>query len=141
MPPDVTGVTDPTDGADPTVPTEPTGQRIYHCSLVADWQAAQSAGEYTISSRGRTLEQEGYVHASYPGQVAGVLQRFYADVTEPMCLLAVDPDKLGVPVIAENLTGGHELFPHIYGAVPVTAVVEVAALVRDGQSGWRSPVG
>ena len=57
------------------------------------------------------------------------------------CLLAVDPDKLGVPVIAENLTGGHELFPHIYGAVPVTAVVEVAALVRDGQSGWRSPVG
>ena len=114
---------------------------IYHCSLLADWHAAQAAGEYTISSRGRTLEREGFVHACYSGQIAGVLQRFYADVTEPMCLLTIDPDKLGVPVIAENLVGGSELFPHIYGPIPVDAVVEVAALVRDGQAGWRSPSG
>lgn len=120
---------------------------IYHCALVADWQAAQEgrsgqgAGQYTISSRGRTLEQEGFVHASYAGQVAGVLQRFYADVTDPMCLLVIDPDKLGVPVIAENLIGGSELFPHIYGPVPVSAVVEVVELVSDESSGWRSPVG
>ena len=123
---------------------------IYHCALVADWQAAQEgqsgesgqgAGQYTISSRGRTLEHEGFVHASYAGQVAGVLQRFYADVTDPMCLLVIDPDKLGVPVIAENLIGGSELFPHIYGPVPVSAVVEVVALIRDESSGWRSPIG
>ena len=113
---------------------------IYHCSLVADWQAAQQVGEYTVSSRGRTLEQEGFVHAGYSGQIAGVLQRFYADVTEPMCLLVIDPDKVGAPVIVENLAGGEELFPHVYGPVPVSAVVEVAALVRDGQAGWRSPV-
>jgi len=121
--------------------SEPSGRLIYHCSLVADWRAAQTAGEYTMSSRGRTLEQEGFVHASYPGQIAGVLQRFYADVSEPMCLLVIDPDKLGVPVIAENLTGGQELFPHIYGAIPVSAVVDVVALVRDTPAGWRSPVG
>ena len=127
--------------------SDPPGQLIYHCALVADWQAAQSgqsdqtAGEYTVSSRGRTLEQEGFVHAGYAEQISGVLQRFYADVAEPMCLLVIDPDKLGAPVIAENLAGGEELFPHIYGAVPVSAVVEVTALVRDGQSGWRSPVG
>ena len=94
-----------------------------------------------MSSRGRTLEQEGFVHASYPGQITSVLQGFYADVTEPMCLLVIDPDKLGVPVIAENLTGGQELFPHIYGAIPVSAVVDVVALVRDTPAGWRSPVG
>ena len=123
------------------------GRLIYHCALVADWQAAQSgqsdqtAGEYTVSSRGRTLEQEGFVHAGYAEQISGVLQRFYADVAEPMCLLVIDPDKLGTPMIAENLTGGTELFPHIYGPIPVTAVVEVAGLVRDGQAGWRSPVG
>ena len=121
--------------------SEPSGRLIYHCSLVADWRAAQTDGEYTMSSRGRTLEQEGFVHASYPGQIAGVLQRFYADVTEPMCLLVIDPDKLGVAVIAENLTGGQELFPHIYGAIPVSAVVDVVALVRDTPAGWRSPVG
>ncbi len=81
------------------------------------------------------------MHASYAGQIAGVLQRFYADVTEPMCLLVIDPDKLGVPVVAENLIGGSELFPHIYGPVPVSAVVEVVALIRDESSGWRSPIG
>ncbi|HEY5117502.1 MAG TPA: DUF952 domain-containing protein [Nakamurella sp.] len=133
--------------------SDPPGRLIYHCALVADWQAAQSArsarsgqsdqtvGEYTISSRGRTLEQEGFVHAGYAGQIAGVLQRFYADVAEPMCLLIVDPDKVGAPVIAENLNGGTELFPHIYGPIPVSAVVDVTGLVRDGQAGWRSPVG
>ena len=104
-------------------------------------QSAQPVGEYAISSRGRTLEQEGFVHASYPGQIAGVLQRFYSDVTEPMCLLVIDPEKLGAPVVDENLAGGDELFPHIYGAIPVSAVVEVVPLVRDGRAGWRSPVG
>ena len=126
---------------DESEPSDQSGRMIYHCSLAGDWQAAQAVGEYTVSSRGRTLEQEGFVHASYPGQIAGVLQRFYADVTEPMCLLVIDPDKLGVPVIAENLTGGQELFPHIYGAIPVSAVVDVVALVRDTPAGWRSPVG
>lgn len=131
----------------PAVPEGPISPRpisprlIYHCSLVADWQTAQVVGEYTVSSQGRTLEQEGFVHAGYVGQIAGVLQRFYADVAEPMCLLVIDPDKLGAPVIAENLAGGEELFPHIYGAIPVSAVVEVTALVRDRHAGWRSPVG
>ena len=126
---------------DESEPSDQSGRMIYHCSLAGDWRAAQAVGEYTVSSRGRTLEQEGFVHASHSGQIAVVLQRFYADVTEPMCLLVIDPDKLGVPVIAENLTGGQELFPHIYGAIPVTAVVEVVALVRCEQAGWGSPVG
>jgi uncharacterized protein (DUF952 family) len=110
---------------------------IYHCSLVADWQAALTTGEYAISSRGRSLAEEGFVHASYAHQVAGVLRRYYADVTEPMCLLTIDPDLLGVPVVAENLTGGEELFPHIYGAIPVSAVIAVNPLVRDELTGWR----
>lgn len=143
-------MSDVPDVPDLAVGSEPSDRLIYHCALVADWQAAQvgrsgeaepTGGEYTVSSRGRTVEQEGFVHASYAGQVAGVLHRFYADVTEPMCLLVIDPDKLGVPVVAENLIGGSELFPHIYGPVPVSAVVEVAALVRDESSGWRSPIG
>ncbi|ACV78620.1 DUF952 domain-containing protein [Nakamurella multipartita] len=101
---------------------------IFHCSLLTDWQAAQAAGEYTISTRGRTLAQEGFIHASYAGQVDGVRRRFYADVTEPMVLLRIDPDRLGVPVVPESPPGVDELFPHIYGPVPVTAVVAVTEL-------------
>jgi uncharacterized protein (DUF952 family) len=113
-------------------------EQIYHVSLVADWQAAQVIGQYTISSRGTTLEQEGFVHACYANQVPGVLQRFYADVTEPLCLLTIDRNLVGARVVAENLIGGDELFPHIYGPVPVHAVTEVVDLVRD-DDGWHRP--
>ena len=109
---------------------------IYHCSLVSDWEQAERSGSYTISSRGRTLQQEGFVHASYAEQVPGVLQRFYADLTEPLCLLAIDPDRVGSAVVAENLTGGEELFPHIYGPVPADAVTAVTPLTRD-DDGWH----
>lgn len=98
---------------------------IYHCSLVSDWEAAKAAGEYTISTRGRTLEQEGFLHASYADQVDGVLARYYAGVTEPMVLLVIDPDRLTVPVIPESPPGTDEKFPHIYGPLDPAAVVEV----------------
>jgi uncharacterized protein (DUF952 family) len=110
---------------------------IYHISLVAEWRAARGAGEYTMSSNGVTLEQQGFIHCCYATQINGVLQRFYTDVTEPMCLLAIDPDRIFVPVVAENLEGGSELFPHIYGPIPITAVTEVSMLTRDEHTGWR----
>jgi glutathione S-transferase len=117
----------------------PVGSRpIYHCSLVSDWELAQRSGTYAISSRGRTLEQEGFVHASYAEQVPGVLQRFYADLEVPLCLLVIDPELVAAPVVAENLTGGDELFPHVYGPIPVAAVSAVIELPRDA-SGWQAP--
>jgi len=112
-------------------------EEIYHVSLVSDWRAARGAGEYTMSSNGVTLAEQGFIHCCYSNQTRGVLQRFYADVTEPMCLLAIDPDRLLVSVIAENLEGGEELFPHIYGPIPITAVTEVSMLTRDEYTGWR----
>ena len=111
---------------------------IFHCSLRSDWQAAQAVGEYIISSRGRTLADEGFIHACYSHQIDAVLARFYGDVTEPMCLLRIDPGLLTVPVVAENLLGGDELFPHIYGPLPVDAVDRVQALRHDA-TGWRTP--
>jgi uncharacterized protein (DUF952 family) len=110
---------------------------IYHVSLVSEWRAARGAGEYTMSSNGVTLAQQGFIHCCYVNQIQDVLQRFYADVTEPMCMLAIDPDRVQAPVIAENLEGGAELFPHIYGPIPISAVTEVTMLTRDEFTGWR----
>ena len=116
---------------------------IYHVSLAADWTAAQAAGEYTVSTRGRTLEQEGFLHASYADQVPGVLDRFYADVTEPMVLLVIDPDRLTVPLVPEcppGATGeGAQKFPRLYGPLDPAAVVEVLPLARS-TAGWTAPV-
>jgi uncharacterized protein (DUF952 family) len=99
---------------------------IYHAALPADWEAAVMAGRYEVSSRGRTLAEEGFIHAAYEHQLGGVLERYYADVDE-VVVLAIDPDALDVSVIDEPVGG--ELFPHIYGAIPVAAVV--AAVPRE----------
>ena len=50
---------------------------------------------------------------------------FYADATAPLVVLVIDTDLLNAPVVVENLDGGDEGFPHIYGPLPTTAVVDV----------------
>ena len=97
---------------------------IYHVATAEDWARARREGTYTTSTRGRTLEQEGFIHASRADQWRGVHARFYADVDEPLLLLEIDTDRLGCPVVDEpGEPGSHETFPHIRGPVPATAVV------------------
>ena len=99
---------------------------IYHLATAEDWARARRDGSYTTSTRGRSLEQEGFLHASRADQWRGVHARFYADVTEPLVLLEIDTDLLGCPVVEEpGEPGGTETFPHVYGPLPVTAVRRV----------------
>lgn len=98
---------------------------IFHLALLRDWEAAQRTGSYTISTRGRSLAEEGFIHASRADQWTAVRDRFYGDVTEPMVLLQIDPALLGVPVVDEEpFPGAGETFPHVYGPLPVRAVVK-----------------
>jgi glutathione S-transferase len=98
---------------------------IFHLALVSDWQAAVAAGEYTVSSLGVTLEEEGFIHASRADQWEGVKQRYYSDVTEPLVLLVIDPARLSAPLVVEEAPGAGESFPHIYGPLNLDAVVEL----------------
>lgn len=99
---------------------------IFHLALASDWAHAQPDGEYRISTRGRTLEQEGFIHASRDlPQARAVAARFYADVTEPLLLLHIDETRLRVPVVLETPPGSAEQFPHIYGPLPIPAVAAV----------------
>jgi uncharacterized protein (DUF952 family) len=99
--------------------TEP----IFHLALVRDWDAARTAGEYTVSTLGRSLAEEGFIHASHEGQWRGVRDRFYSDVTEPLVLLVIDRSRLTAEVREEAVPGLDEDFPHIYGAINLDAVV------------------
>src|SRR4051794_36298357 len=101
---------------------------IYHLTFDVEWDAAVTVGTYRMSSRGTTLESEGFLHFAYADQVAGVAQRFWHRPEFPVVLLTVDPDLLGLPVVAENTSGGTELFPHVYGPLPVAAVVRVTPI-------------
>ncbi len=105
-------------------------EHVFHIALAADWEAAQEAGDYRVSTLGRTLEQEGFLHASFTHQWQGVRAAFYADVGDPLVLLEIDPGRLDVPLVVESPDGrpGAEAFPHVYGPLPVSAVVTVRPL-------------
>src|ERR1700675_3398384 len=67
---------------------------IYHIATVADWEQALEDGEYTTSSRGRTLAEEGFIHASTAGQVVWVANSYYPGMSD-LLLLVIDTAKVG----------------------------------------------
>lgn len=100
---------------------------LYHLALAEEWHEAKAAGLYRRSTRGMDLEQVGFIHASYADQIAGTHARFYADLpARSLRLLTLDPARLaaaGVAVIAEPAPESGERFPHLYGALPIEAVL------------------
>jgi uncharacterized protein (DUF952 family) len=107
-----------------------------HMAMPDDWAAAQRAGEYRMSTRGVTLEQEGFIHCSFDEQVEGTANRFYADVDE-LVLLRIDPALLDSTVVVEPpFPGAVELFPHVYGPIPLASVISATSW-RRGPEGWR----
>jgi uncharacterized protein (DUF952 family) len=99
---------------------------IHHVATVADWEAARESGSYTTSTRGLTLEQEGFLHASRADQVGDVYDRYYADADEPLVLLTIDTDLLDVPWREDPV--GQDTYPHVYGALSPVAVLEARPL-------------
>jgi uncharacterized protein (DUF952 family) len=96
---------------------------IYHITTAQAVEAAQKSGEY--APEGFALE--GFIHCSYAHQIQGVLQRRFQGRTN-LVLLEIEPSRLPCPVVDENLEGGTELFPHIYGRLPMSTVVGIKKL-------------
>ena len=101
--------------------------RLYHITSEQEARSATQAGEYTPAA----FEREGFIHCSYAHQVRATLNRIFRGRTD-LVLLEIDPALLGCKVVEENLEGGAELFPHVYGRLPMTAVVKVHPFPIDG---------
>ncbi|AVT33982.1 DUF952 domain-containing protein [Plantactinospora sp. BC1] len=112
---------------------------IFHIAEASDWAAAQESGDYRVSTRGRSLADEGFIHASRRGQVLGVAEAAYADAG-PLLLLHIDPDRLVSPVRDDEVEPGI-FFPHIYGPINLDAVVAVAPLERTVDGRFVMPPG
>jgi uncharacterized protein (DUF952 family) len=98
---------------------------ILHLAIESDWQAAvATGGPYDRSTIGVSLAEEGYVHCSFPAQVAETAERYYAG-RDDVVVLVVDPGRLGCEVVVEDLAGTGTEFPHVYGPIPLAAVVAV----------------
>jgi len=109
---------------------------IYHVATAADWAAAQKTGEYRVSTRGVMLDDLGFIHCAFREQVESIANALYGDVTEPLVVLVVDPVSLACEVRVENLDGGDELFPHVYGSLAAKFVEDVLEL-RRASGRWR----
>jgi uncharacterized protein (DUF952 family) len=108
---------------------------IFHLLSAADWAASQASGQVRPAS----LDDEGFVHCSTADQLPGVVARFYAGVAD-LLVLSVDVERLHAELRWEPPAHAHddpaERFPHVYGPLPVTAVVAV-----EPWPSWREAQG
>jgi uncharacterized protein (DUF952 family) len=96
---------------------------IYHIAEAADWERAQRDGQYTMSTRGRTLAEEGFIHASTAAQVPLVAAAYYRDAPD-LVLLVIDTERVGPELRYEQVPGQPDSYPHIYGPLNLDAVIE-----------------
>jgi|SRR5215469_4300539 len=112
---------------------------IYHIAFESDWALASETGEYRVSTRGKTLDEQGFIHASDAHQVAGVANFIYRQ-DDGLVVLEIDVAKLRSQVRYEGVPGSDELFPHIYGPLNVDAVVAVLPFAQgpDGSFAFQN---
>jgi uncharacterized protein (DUF952 family) len=114
---------------------------LYHIATVPDWDQAQQDGEYRTSTRGRSLSEEGFIHASTAAQVLPVANAVYLDEPQDLVLLVLDTGRIGAEIRLEPVPGWADPFPHIYGPLDVAAVVRAVPLERDAAGSFRWPAG
>jgi glutathione S-transferase len=112
---------------------------IHHLALRAAWDAAVAAGEYRRSTIDRSLEEEGFIHCSFAAQVPATADRYYQG-RDDVLLLTIDPDLVDSELRIEDLSGRGEAFPHIYGPLPIAAVVRVEPVPLGDDGRLRLPL-
>jgi glutathione S-transferase len=113
---------------------------IYHIAFETDWVPAAEAGEYRVSTRGKTLDEQGFIHASDAHQVAGVANVIHRQ-DDGLVVLEIDVAKLRPEVRYEGVPDSDEQFPHIYGPLNVDAVVAILPLTRGPDGSFVFPDG
>jgi uncharacterized protein (DUF952 family) len=88
---------------------------IYKIVPAALWQEAQARGEFAGSP---VDVQDGFIHFSTAEQVADTARKHFAGQQD---LLLVTIDATQLPLRWEPARGG-QLFPHLYGPLPLWAV-------------------
>ena len=109
---------------------------LLHLCPATDWVVAQQHGEH----RPVSLGDVGFVHLSTPEQVHLPANRLYRGRTD-LLLLHIDLARLEAPVRWEpgdTTDPASMLFPHLYGPLPVSAVIAVSEY-RPGQGGRFLP--
>lgn len=96
---------------------------IYKICDEALWREAERAGVF----RGASIDRrDGFIHFSSATQLRATAAKHFAGVRN-LLLIAVDADALGAALKWEVSRDG-DVFPHLYGSLPLTAVLWVEPL-------------
>jgi uncharacterized protein (DUF952 family) len=90
-----------------------------------EWAEAKAAGAFAGSADDK---RDGFLHFSAAGQVRETARRHFSQ-GDGLRLIAAEPGALGAALKWEVSRGG-ALFPHLYGALPLSAVASVTVLER-----------
>lgn len=99
---------------------------IYKIMPAPLWRAAERQGVFTGAP---VDEADGFIHFSTAQQLRETARKHFAGA-EDLLLAAVDPERLG-PARASlrfEVSRNGALFPHLYAALPLAAVVWVKPL-------------
>ena len=113
-------------------------ERLFlHLTTKQAWEDALIVGIYSLSTKGKTLEEVGFIHGSFPDQLEEVAGFVFAGSIEELVVLHLDIDKLKTSRLVVRIEdgGNGKMFPHIYGAIPCKLVDKVTAahMSPDGQ--------
>lgn len=100
--------------------------KAYKILTAGQWAAWRGRGEFT----GAPIDlEDGYIHLSTADQVEETAARHFAGLSD-LVLAEVDLDLLGDSVHWEQSRGG-QLFPHVYGTIPIDAVTDARPIPED----------
>jgi len=96
---------------------------IYKILSAEAWAAAQAVGVFEGSP---VDHADGYIHFSTADQAQETARRHFTGQVD-LVLLTVDTEMLGQALRWEPSRGG-DLFPHLYSALPTSAVTRARAI-------------
>ena len=100
-----------------------TNKIIYKIAPRDLWAQAEQAGSFT----GAPVDiADGYIHFSTATQVRETAAKHFAD-QQDLLLISVNTSALGATLKFEVSRGG-ALFPHLYGELPLAAVLKAEPL-------------
>ena len=107
---------------------------IYKICTAAEWREAEKTGTYRGSAVDR---KDGFIHFSSSRQVEETAAKHFAGQSD-LLLVGVDAAGVGDALRWEPSRGG-ALFPHLYGALELAAVIRVEPLPLGPDGRHRFP--
>ncbi|MDX2247296.1 MAG: DUF952 domain-containing protein [Bacteroidia bacterium] len=105
---------------------------IYHLAKPEDWEKALRKGTYRTPS----LSSEGFIHLSTQAQLMESARRFFS-LEQELVVLEIAEKNVKHLLKWESAPDREELFPHIYGPIPLELIADTFMLMKNSRGEWE----